>query len=128
RTGKEQVFQFPKTCPECGSKVTKAESGTECEDEGSVWRCVNPDCPAQIRGRIEHWCARGAMDIEGGGEVLVEQLVKSGLVRDAADLYMLTVNDVTKLERMGPKSAQNFIDALQASKTRDLWRVLFGLG
>src|SRR5207302_662804 len=70
RTGKEEPFVFPTKCPECGSKVARAESGAEGEDEGAVWRCVNPDCPAQVRGRIEHWCARGAMDIEGGGEVL----------------------------------------------------------
>ena len=78
RTGKETAFRFPTTCPECGSKVARA-AGTEPGDEGVVWRCLNPDCPAQVRGRLEHWCSRGAMDIEGGGEVLVRQLVGSGL-------------------------------------------------
>jgi DNA ligase (NAD+) len=126
RTGKEEQFVFPKTCPECGSKVARTE-GAAGED-GSVWRCVNPDCPAQIRGRIEHWCARGAMDIEGGGEVLVGQLVKSGLVHDVADLYKLSLDELMNLERMGEKSAQNFLDGVQASKSRDLWRLLFGLG
>jgi len=153
RTGKETVFRFPKTCPECGSKVSKADSvgwgertrepeqerktshGSpgvsphQTDDEqGAVWRCANPDCPAQIRGRIEHWCSRGALDIEGGGEVLVAQLVKSGLVRDVADLYRLKLDEVAALERMGKKSAQNFLDGVAAGKGRDLWRVLYGLG
>lgn len=124
RTGAEKPFRFPRECPECGTKVIKASA----EGEAAIWRCPNPDCPAQIRGRLEHWCSRGAMDIEGGGEVLVEQLVRTGLCRDVADLYWLTVDDLVKLERMGPKSAQNFVQAVQASKQRDMWRVLFGLG
>src|SRR5881296_2857287 len=135
RTGREKPFRFPKECPECGSKVSKggttgsgADDTPETMDEAAVWRCTNPDCPAQVRGRIEHWCSRGAMDIEGGGEVLAAQLVQSGLVRDVADLYRLTVKEVANLERMGEKSAQNFLDGVAASKTRDAWRVLFGLG
>jgi DNA ligase (NAD+) len=127
RTGKEASFRFPTTCPECGSKVARAPGIVE-GDEGVVWRCLNPDCPAQVRGRIEHWCARGAMDIEGGGEVLVRQLVQSGLVRDVADLYSLKLAEVAGLERMGEKSARNFLDGVAASRQRDLWRVLFGLG
>jgi len=127
RTGKEVPFRFPQTCPECGSKVSRAAGVVE-GDKGVVWRCLNPDCPAQIRGRIEHWCSRGAMDIEGGGEVLVRQLVGSGLVRDVADLYSLKTAEVAGLERMGEKSAQNFIDGVRASKTRDMWRALYGLG
>jgi DNA ligase (NAD+) len=149
RGGGEKKFNFPKTCPECGSKVSKSDGWGERprepkvktadgspgvsphqidEEEGSVWRCVNPHCPAQIRGRIEHWCARGAMDIEGGGEVLAAQLVKNNLVRDVADLYSLKLEDVANLERMAEKSAKNFLDALAASKSRDLWRLIFGLG
>lgn len=124
RTGQETVFQFPKSCPECGSKISRAAA----EGETVAWRCMNPDCPAQVRGRIEHWCARGAMDIEGGGEVLVAQLVKAGLVQDVADLYKLTLAELSNLERMGEKSAQNFLDGLKASKQRDMWRLLFGLG
>ncbi|HEX4264894.1 MAG TPA: NAD-dependent DNA ligase LigA [Verrucomicrobiae bacterium] len=126
RIGKEVSFQYPKICPECGSKLQKEMLGDE--DEGSVWRCPNADCPAQVRGHIEHWCARGAMDIEGGGEVLVYQLVKSGLVRDVAELYSLKLDEVANLERMGKKSAQNFLDGIAASKSRDAWRVLYGLG
>jgi DNA ligase (NAD+) len=125
RTGTEQVFVFPKNCPECGTPVTR---GAEAGVDYVVWRCPNPDCPAQIRGRIEHWCSRGAMDIEGGGEVLVAQLVKTGLVQDVADLYRLTVDELCQLERMGEKSARNFLAGIEASKQRDMWRVLFGLG
>lgn len=127
RTGNEVPFRFPTTCPECGSKVARG-SGGDAEDEGVVWRCVNPDCPAQVRARLEHWCSRGAMDIEGGGEALMRQLVERGLVRDAADLYQLKLSDIASLERMGEKSAQNFLAGVEASKHRDLWRVLFGLG
>ncbi len=125
RKGNEVVFDFPKTCPECGSRAAK---GAVADEEAADWRCTNPDCPAQVRGRIEHWCARGAMDIEGGGEVLAAQLVKRGLVADVADLYRLTLPEIAGLERMGEKSAQNFLDGIAASKQRDLWRVLFGLG
>ncbi len=151
RTGKEVHFRFPATCPECGSKIARtvsprvckrpdAQSQAECgskiamtvslaqEEPGAVWRCPNPDCPAQVRGRIEHFCSRGAMDIEGGGEVLARQLVDSGLVRDVADLYRLKVEEVANLDRMGEKSAANFVQAVQASKQRDMWRVLYGLG
>lgn len=116
-----EPFVLPKVCPECGSKAAK--------DEGEVvWRCPNPDCPAQLRGRLEHWCARGAMDVEGGGEVLVRQLVGQGLVLDVGELYKLSAAEVAGLERMAEKSAQNFIDGLEASKEKDLWRVVFGLG
>jgi DNA ligase (NAD+) len=124
RTGQELEFSFPKTCPECNSKVSR----TGADGEQVVWRCTNPDCPAQVRGRIEHWCGRSAMDIEGGGEALVAQLVQHGLVRDVADLYKLTAGELLQLERMGEKSAQNFLSALEASKSRDLWRLLHGLG
>lgn len=132
RSGKEQDYIFPRTCPECESQVTRTtQSGSADEtpeEENVVWRCPNPDCPAQVRGRIEHWCSRGAMDIEGGGEVLATQLVKNGLVLDVADLYKLSLAEVAALERMGEKSAQNFLNGLEASKQQDLWRLIFGLG
>ena len=127
RVGQEIPFRFPQTCPECGSKVSRSAGATD-GDEGVDWRCVNPDCPAQVRGRVEHWCSRGAMDIEGGGEVLVRQLVASGLVGDVADLYSLKLAELSSLERMGEKSAQNFLDGVNESKGRDMWRVLYGLG
>ena len=124
RTGRETTFHFPKNCPECGTPVSRTRSG----EEEVVWRCPNYDCPAQVRGRIEHWCARGAMDIEGGGEVLVRQLVEQQLAHDVADLYSLKLAQVAGLERMGEKSAQNFLDGVESSKRRDLWRLIFGLG
>jgi DNA ligase (NAD+) len=127
RMGNEVPFRFPSQCPECGSKVARA-AGQADGDEGVVWRCVNPDCPAQVRGRIEHWCSRGAMDIEGGGGVLVRQLVTAGLAHDVADLYALKLHEVAGLERMGEKSARNFLDGVEASRQRDMWRVLYGLG
>ncbi|HEV2210519.1 MAG TPA: NAD-dependent DNA ligase LigA [Verrucomicrobiae bacterium] len=127
RTGNEKAFRFPQTCPECGSKVSRAPGSGEA-DEGVVWRCVNPDCPAQVSGRIGHWCSRGAMDIEGGGEVLVRQLVTARVVHDVADLYALTLEQVAGLERMGQKSAQNFLEGVEASKHRELWRLIYGLG
>jgi DNA ligase (NAD+) len=126
RTGGETPFVFPNTCPECGSGTTK-ETGGE-ETAGAIRRCTNPECPAQVRGRIEHWCARGAMDIEGGGEVMAAQLVNSGLVHNIAELYDLKLEPLMALERQGEKSAGNFLAALAASKTRDLWRLVFGLG
>jgi DNA ligase (NAD+) len=126
RSGKELAFQYPKKCPECGTNLIREVIGKS--QQGAVWLCPNPDCPAQVRGRIEHWCARGAMDIEGGGEVLVYQLVSKGLVRDAAEIYSLKLDEVANLERMGKKSAQNFLDGVEASKSRDAWRVLYGLG
>ncbi len=127
RSGGEAPFKFPTTCPECNSAISRA-AGATADDAGVVWRCTNPDCPAQVRGRIEHWCSRGAMDLEGGGEVLVAQLVRNGLVRDVADLYTLTLEQLAALDRMGEKSARNFLAGVAASKQRDLWRLLFGLG
>jgi len=126
RTGVEQEFSFPTVCPECGAATAK-ETGAD-ETAGVIWRCVNRECPAQVRGRIEHWCSRGAMDIEGGGEVMAAQLVKHGLVRDVADLYSLKLDQLVALERMGEKSAGNFLAGVAASKARDLWRLIFGLG
>jgi DNA ligase (NAD+) len=124
RTGAERDFHFPKTCPECRSTISRSGA----DGEQVVWRCTNPDCPAQVRGRLEHWCGRAAMDIEGGGEALIAQLVSRGLVRDVSDLYRLTAGELMQLERMGEKSAANFVAAIEASKGRDLWRLLHGLG
>lgn len=127
RTGEEKIFQFPTECPECQGEVKKAQ-GKDEGDLGVVWRCVNHDCPAKARGRIIHWMSRGAMDVDGGGEVMACQLVEKGWVKDVGDLYELTVEQIASLERMGQKSAENFINGIEASKSRDLWRVLFGLG
>ena len=122
RPKKSEAFALEKKCPECGTAASKAT------EDDVVWRCANPDCPAQVRGRLEHFCARGAMDIEGGGEVLVKQIVERGLAYDVGELYKLKLEEVASLERMAEKSAQNFLDGLEASKQRDLWRLVFGLG
>ncbi len=121
RTGEEKVFTMPKKCPVCGSQVYR--------EEGEVaWRCINASCPAQIKERIKHWASRAAMDIEGLGEKIVDQLVDKGLVKSISDLYRLTKGQLEKLERMGPKSAENLINALERSKKRSLSRFIFALG
>ncbi|HVK59881.1 MAG TPA: NAD-dependent DNA ligase LigA [Candidatus Kapabacteria bacterium] len=126
RTGQEKIFEFPKRCPECNSEIQRMPGAGG--DLAAAWRCINPDCPAQVQGRLVHWCSRGAMDIEGGGDVLTSQLVKQNLVKDVADLYSLTLDQLLTIERMGKKSAQNFLDGVQASKSRELWRLILGLG
>jgi DNA ligase (NAD+) len=123
QAGGGKTFHPSKTCPECGSKLF-AEAGSDVEN----WRCPNLDCPARIRGRIEHWCSPGAMDIAGGDAALVAQLVGKGLVRDVAELYRLRVAEIAALPGMDKDSAKNFFDAITASQKRDAWRVLFGLG
>ena len=121
RNGTEKKFRMPKNCPECGSAVVK--------DEGQVAiRCVNSQCPAQVRRRIEHFASRGAMDIEGFGEAVVNQLVQQKLLGDVGDIYSLTADTLLELERMGEKSVANLMDAIAQSKSRPLWRLLFGLG
>ena len=127
RPADSKEFVFPTTCPECGSNASKASNDNAGVDNVD-WRCPNADCPAKICGRLEHWCSRGVMDIEGGGEVLVGQLVARSLADNVADLYDVSLAEVASLERMAEKSAQNFIDGLEASKKQDMWRVLFGLG
>lgn len=124
RSGEEREFRFPERCPTCGMEVERTGGGS---GEGVVWRCPNPLCPDQVKGRIQHWCSRSAMDIEGAGDVLVSQLVDQRLVEDVAALYHLRLEDVASLERMGQKSARNFLDAVESSKCRDMWRLLHGL-
>jgi DNA ligase (NAD+) len=121
RTGRERKFRMPKHCPECGSAVVK--------DEGQVAvRCVNSQCPAQVRRRIEHFASRGAMDIEGLGEAVVNQLVQQKMLADVGDIYALKASGLIELERMGEKSVSNLVEAIEQSKSRPLWRLLFGLG
>ncbi|TWU25579.1 NAD-dependent DNA ligase LigA [Bythopirellula polymerisocia] len=113
-------FAFPTHCPECDSVLEK--------DEGGVYiRCLNTACPAQLRERLRYFASRTAMDIEGLGEKLIDQLVSTGLVKRFADLYELTVAQLAELERMGEKSAQNVVDAIEESKTRSLARLLNAL-
>jgi DNA ligase (NAD+) len=121
RTGKEKKFKMPEKCPSCGSKVFR-------DPELTAVRCINPDCPAQIRRRLEHFAARGAMDIEGLGEAMVDQLVTAGLVNALPDIYGLRPEEVSALERMGEKSTANLLSAIEGSKKQPLWRLLFGLG
>jgi DNA ligase (NAD+) len=110
-------FEFPATCPECGTPVVK--------DEGGVYiRCPNSACPAQVSERIRYFASRNAMDIEGLGDKLVEQLVRDGLVRGYGDLYRLTLEQLTNLERMGQKSSENLLAGIAASKDRGLARLL----
>lgn len=121
RTGKEKEFEMPQTCPVCGSKAVR--------DEGEVARrCVNASCPAQVKERLAHFCSRSAMDIEGVGPSLIDQLVDKGLVRDAADLYGLKKEQLLTLEGIAEKSSRNIIEAIQASLDRDFESVLFSLG
>ncbi len=114
-------FHFPEKCPVCGSSLVR-------DEEEVAVRCVNAGCPAQIEGRLNHFASRYAMDINGLGEKLVQHLVKTGLVRDFADLYELTPEKLMTLERMGEKSARKLIDALKKSKQRRLGNLIYGLG
>jgi len=121
RTGKEKPFAMPEKCPVCGGKVVAVEGE-------AATRCSNPQCPAQVKAQIFYFARRFAMDIGHLGESLVEQLVDKHIVRDVADLYTLTVDQVAGLERMGKKSAENVVKGVTASKSRTLDRLLCGLG
>lgn len=119
RTGGEKRFHMPSTCPVCGAEVIK---------EDVIYRCIGLDCPAQLKGRIKHFASKRAMDIDGLGVKLIDQLVDKGLVKDVADLYYLRKDELIALERMADKSAQNIIDAIEKSKTKPLGKFLFALG
>ncbi len=121
RTGKEVEFIMPDTCPVCGHAVIRPEGE-------AVARCTNIACPAQNKQRIEHFVSRGALDIQGVGPALVELLVEAGLVADPADLFTLTVEKLESLERMGRKSAENTVAAIQGAKNPPLGRLLYGFG
>lgn len=120
RDGSETEFQFPTTCPVCNAPAVRPEGE-------AVRRCTNPDCPAKIKARIGYFASRKAMDIEGLGEVLINTLVDNGTVKDVADLYLLTVDQIASLERMAEKSGTNLIGQIDASKTRGLQRLLYGI-
>jgi DNA ligase (NAD+) len=120
RTGHEKTFHFPKNCPVCGGHIHKPEGE-------AVARCTNAACPAQVKGKIIHFCTRDAMDIEHAGPALIEQLVDKGLINDYADLYTLKKDDLVKLERLADKSAQNIIDSIAKSKDRPLERLIYAL-
>ncbi len=114
-------FKIPKKCPNCGSPVVK-------DEDGVYIRCLNPDCLGQLKERLRYFAGRGQMDIENLGDALIEQLVDTGLVKNFADLYRLQKTELAELERMADKSAANVIEAVEASKTRPLWRLIAALG
>jgi DNA ligase (NAD+) len=121
RPSDTQPFIMPSHCPVCGQSVVR-ETGE------AVTRCVNASCQAILKGSIEHWVSRDALDVKGVGEKLVHQLVDKGLVHSVADLYDLTAEQLFALERMGEKSAQKLIEAIAQSKSQPWSRVLYGLG
>lgn len=123
REGEDRAapWVMPLTCPVCQSPLHR--------DEGAVvWRCENSSCPARLRRSLEHFASRGAMDIEGLGEALIDQLVTRGLVHDAADVYALTAPVLEGLDRMGAKSAANLVARIDRSRQNDVWRLVYGLG
>ncbi len=117
----DKRFRFPAHCPVCGGLVVRAEGEAD-------HRCVNANCPAKLRETILHFASRGVMNIDGLGEALVNQLTDRGLVKNVADLYALTKDDLLNLERMGDKSAQNVLDEIAASRKLPLERVIYGMG
>ncbi|MGM0602204.1 MAG: NAD-dependent DNA ligase LigA [Bacillota bacterium] len=121
RDGSEKEFKMPETCPVCDSKVIR-------EEGEAVTRCTNITCPAQRRESILHFVSRNAMNIEGIGPALVDQLLENNLIEDYADLYFLKKEHLIPLERMGEKSAQNVVDSIRKSREREFFRVIFALG
>jgi len=121
RTGKEMEFIMPTQCPVCGAKVFRP--GGEV-----VSRCNSLTCPAQTKERIRHFASRDAMDIEGLGPAIIDQLVKKGQIKDISDLYFLKRDDLISLERMAEKSADNLLDAIKKSKKKSLANLIYGLG
>lgn len=119
--GDSKEFFMPKTCPSCGAITIK-------EDEEAVLRCTNTQCPAQLLRHLIHFVSRDAMDIDRLGPSLLDKLVNQGLVSSPSDLYSLKDEDILKMERMGKKSCSNLLNAIEASKTRELYRLIFGLG
>jgi DNA ligase (NAD+) len=121
RTGEEREFRMPEKCPVCGGDIVR-------DPEQVAVRCINAACPAQVRRKLQHFASRGAMDIEGLGEAMVEQLVEHNLARDVSDLYKLTAESLAVIPRTGAKSIENLLTGIAESKTRPLWRLIFGLG
>ncbi|MBR5265019.1 MAG: NAD-dependent DNA ligase LigA [Clostridia bacterium] len=121
RTGEEVVFEMPTHCPVCGAEV-------RVDEEQAAIKCTGAECPAQLSRKLTHFASRAAMDIEGLSEARIDLLLESGLIRNQADLYKLSPQDVAQLDRMGAKSAENLINAIENSKSRGLAKLLFGLG
>ena len=114
-------FRFPETCPVCGAPV-------ERDPDGAAIRCTGAECPAQLLRNLIHFASRDAMDIDGVGPAVMQQLIENGLVTNPADLYDLQAEQLAGLERMGAKSAQNAVEAIAKSRENDLWRLIFALG
>ena len=114
-------YVLPELCPVCGAPVVR-------DEDGAALRCTGAECPAQLLRNITHFASRGAMDIDGCGPAVIQQLVDTGLIRNVADLYSLHAQDVAQLDRMGAKSAENLIRAIENSKANDLSRLIYGLG
>jgi len=121
RTGKEVKFVFPRTCPVCTSTILRPADEV-------ISRCYNPSCPAKLKESLLHFASRKAMNIEGLGEALVNQLLELGIVKSIPDLFSLHLHDLENLERMGPKSSQNLLDEIEQSKNNKLYRLIFALG
>ena len=121
RDERAKIFHMPKHCPVCGGDVYR-------EADEAALRCINSSCPAKLKESIRHFASRQAMDIEGIGEALADELVESGLVKDISDLYYMKKPDILRLERKADKSAENILAAIEASKARGLDRVIFALG
>jgi DNA ligase (NAD+) len=122
RSGQERKIKIPKHCPVCKGEVSKEK------EEEVFWYCINPNCPAQLKRSLLHFASRGAMDIEGMGESLVEELVDKGLVKNLADVYKLKKEDFLKLPLFAEKKANNLLMAIEASRKRTLSRLLYSLG
>ncbi len=121
RTGEEKIYEMPKVCPACGEELFR-------EEGEAALRCTSTNCPAQKIRSIIHFASRGAMDIEGLGDAVVEQLVDEGLIENTADLFYLEYEELVKLERFADKSAQNLIDAINRAKKNPLDKLICGLG
>ena len=121
RTGEESVFSMPEHCHRCSTPVVRPQGQ-------AVTICPNPTCPAKLQELLKHFVSRGAMDIEGMGEKMCQTLIDAGLVKDIADVYSISKEDLLNLERMAEKGATNIINAIEASKERSLSRVIFALG
>ena len=121
RPPRAKPVKMPRNCPSCVEPLNRNQ-------EEAAWRCLNVSCPAQVKGRIEYFASRGAMDIEGLGTAVVELLVNAGLIKDYGDLYSLNGEQLIRLERMGKKSAQNLLDSIEKSKQNPFWKVVMALG
>ena len=121
RTGEEKIFEMPKTCPVCGAQTIR-------EEGESAWYCNGIECPAKLYRGIIHFASRDAMDITGLGEAIIDELIKRNLISNIADIYKLTFDDIASLKKNGKKFAQNLMNAIEESKSRDLYRLVNALG